>query len=241
MFLLANTREHLLPHLPKQAEIAEIGVNLGEFSRLILDQCAPSTLHLIDPWELSTADDDYAQAEGKAPETDQAEARYETVLAMFAKEREQDQVRIHRAYSDKAADDFADESLDWIYIDGNHTYEYVRQDLETYLPKLKPDGLILGHDYARNSLARKYGFGVVEAVNEFCQTHPVEFLFLTFEPFPTFVLAKDINAPATQKVMANVLYHLTPAVQIRNFEKMDYDQLEIDFGGSRYRSLISVG
>ena len=37
--------------------------------------------------------------------------------------------------------------FDWIYIDGNHTYEYVKQDLEGYRPKVKPGGYMAGDDY----------------------------------------------------------------------------------------------
>lgn len=50
--------------------------------------------------------------------------------------------------------------FDFIYIDGNHTYEYVKDDLERYTKLLKPNGAIGGHDYI-------YGQnGVIQAVQE---------------------------------------------------------------------------
>ena len=240
MFLLANFREHLLPHLPKGGHVAEVGVNMAEFSRQILDQCAPEKLHLIDPWEMSHADDDYAETVGHEAQTEQAEDRYEHVLKTVGPELDKGIVEIHRAYSNDAVESFADESLDWVYIDANHQYEYVKKDLEMFHPKLKQDGLILGHDYANNELAQKFDFGVVEAVNEFCHEKGMEFLFLTFDPFPTYVLAKDSSTPQVQKVMANVLYHLTPAVRINNFTRKVYQQIAIDFGDNKYRAIISV-
>ena len=241
MFLLANFREQLLPFLPKDANIAEIGVNLGEFSRLILDQCQPSALHLIDPWELSTADDDYAASVGENPSTEMAEDRYRQVCKVFKTEEASGQVTLHRAMSDKAVEDFDDHSLDWIYIDGNHSYESVKQDLELYLPKVRPDGLILGHDYANNSMSRHFGFGVVQAVNEVCREQKLHFLCLTFDPFPTYVLARDPEAIPVRTFLSNILYHLTPAVQINNFPALNYQQLELDFGEAGQRVIISLG
>lgn len=53
---------------------------------------------------------------------------------------------------------FQDESLDFVYIDGNHKYSVVKDDIDYWLPKIKPDGLICGHDYDP-----KYP-GVIQAV-----------------------------------------------------------------------------
>ena len=46
-----------------------------------------------------------------------------------------------------ALDLFQDQSLDFIYIDANHTYEAVVEDLRNWYPKVRPGGLIMGHDY----------------------------------------------------------------------------------------------
>jgi predicted O-methyltransferase YrrM len=58
-----------------------------------------------------------------------------------------DSVSAHRALSVDAAKEFAHESLDFIYIDATHTFEAVSQDLLAWWPKLKPGGLMAGHDY----------------------------------------------------------------------------------------------
>ena len=49
-------------------------------------------------------------------------------------------------YSNDFPDIFKDKSLDFIFIDGNHAEEQVRQDIENYYPKIKPHGVISGHD-----------------------------------------------------------------------------------------------
>jgi len=51
------------------------------------------------------------------------------------------------------------EQLDFVYIDANHRYEYVKKDIELYLPKIKKDGIICGHDFNHEK-------GVTKAVKE---------------------------------------------------------------------------
>jgi len=54
---------------------------------------------------------------------------------------------LYRMTSDDAVTNFQDESLDFIFIDGLHTYEQVKQDCLLYYPKIKKGGLFAGHDY----------------------------------------------------------------------------------------------
>ena len=62
--------------------------------------------------------------------------------------------------SDDAVLDFEDESLDFIFIDGLHTYDQVLIDCKNYYPKLKKGGYLIGHDYTRIE-------GVYKAATEF--------------------------------------------------------------------------
>jgi hypothetical protein len=54
---------------------------------------------------------------------------------------------LHKKTSDESVVDFEDASIDYIFIDGLHTYEQVLRDCINYYPKLKPGGLFSGHDY----------------------------------------------------------------------------------------------
>lgn len=52
-----------------------------------------------------------------------------------------------RKYSDDAVNDIPDNSLDFIFIDGLHTYEQLMKDMTNYYPKVKKGGIFSGHDY----------------------------------------------------------------------------------------------
>lgn len=60
-----------------------------------------------------------------------------------------------------AAGLYKDNTLDFVFIDADHSYEGVRRDVDAWLPKVKVGGVIAGHDF-RNG----FGFGVVDAVLE---------------------------------------------------------------------------
>ena len=61
----------------------------------------------------------------------------------------------------EASKDFKDGSLDLVYIDAAHDYESVKQDILTWLPKIKKGGFIAGHDYRYDP-----NIGVYNAVND---------------------------------------------------------------------------
>ncbi|MFM9330051.1 class I SAM-dependent methyltransferase [Paenibacillus mesotrionivorans] len=69
---------------------------------------------------------------------------------------------------DQALNEFADESINLLHIDGFHTYEAVKHDYETWLPKLAPNGVVLFHDIE----ARYVGFGVYRYWDELIVQHP---------------------------------------------------------------------
>ena len=75
--------------------------------------------------------------------------------------------------SDDAINLFENESIDFIYIDGNHRYEYVKKDIENYFPKIKHGGIISGHDYEISE--RTFHIkGVKKAVDEYFQKPPLK-------------------------------------------------------------------
>jgi hypothetical protein len=65
-----------------------------------------------------------------------------------------------RKSSSDAAKEFEQESVDLVFIDANHSYESVKNDIDLWLPKVKKGGVLSGHDYSIRF------FGVIQAVNE---------------------------------------------------------------------------
>jgi len=160
-----DPRLFLLDLLPRDSVGAEIGVHVGDFSEVILDVVRPRTLHLIDPWRHEPGGD-YAEAlyGGRAQEGQaEMDRRHARVLTRFAPEIRRGAVVVHRGPSAEALAGFADGSLDWVYIDGNHRYEFVAADLAMALAKTQPGGLVAGDDYGDEGW---WGGGVSRAVDE---------------------------------------------------------------------------
>jgi hypothetical protein len=72
------------------------------------------------------------------------------------------------AGSVEAASLLRDHVFDFVYIDADHFYESVRNDLSVWHPKVKTDGLLCGHDY-NGGWDRKGVWGVKRAVDEFAE------------------------------------------------------------------------
>ena len=161
-----DPRDFVLRKIPRSAVCAEIGVYKGDFSERILALARPQRLHLIDPWTFESGDTYERALYGRAHAKSQSEldAVLGSVKERFEQEIRVGTVVIHRERSAQAAAHFADEYFDWLYIDGNHLYEFVMRDLEQYWPKVKPRGFIAGDDYGVQGWWQD---GVTRAVDEF--------------------------------------------------------------------------
>jgi hypothetical protein len=73
---------------------------------------------------------------------------------------------------------FPDEFFDFVYIDGNHNYESVKQDMGLWLPKVKKGGLMGGHDFDTRNITRQ---DVAEAVKDFSKENNLEYMVFPFE------------------------------------------------------------
>lgn len=80
--------------------------------------------------------------------------------------RDNPKVNIIQKNSVEAAREFNDKSLDFVYIDADHSYKAVDQDIKAWLPKVKDGGIIAGHDYVKPAEEDKVDFDVIGAVND---------------------------------------------------------------------------
>jgi len=175
-------RQFLLDMLPKGSIGAEIGVHFGDFSQRIIKSVSPKELHLIDPWEHQTSSTYEKSWYGGLVKGGQAEMdeRYESIFRRFDRSIRDEQVKVHRGYSSNILQQFPDEHLDWVYIDGNHLYDFVKEDLELSLQKVKPGGYITGDDYMN---AGWWEGGVKKAADEFAKNPAVQLIELRNRQF----------------------------------------------------------
>jgi hypothetical protein len=151
----------LLARLPSgPVRGAEIGVFKGTMSAALLSR-KDLSLVMVDSWAGDGADymgqgDLHARLS-----QDQQDSYYKTTLQNvgFAGGR----ATIIRKSSLEAAGYIEDGSLDFVFIDADHSYEGCKADIQAWSPKLKPGGLLSGHDYDHPELP-----GVKRAVDEFC-------------------------------------------------------------------------
>lgn len=156
-----SPREALLRKMPKHAVCCEVGVWKGGFSAQILKTTRPAEFHMVDPWAFQPEFPDRWYGGVVARQQRDMDAIYKEILEKYGRMPE---VRIHRETSETALARFADGLLDWIYIDGNHAYDYVFKDLELAFLKVRPGGFIAGDDY---TWGQADGFPVKRAVADF--------------------------------------------------------------------------
>ncbi len=237
MLLVFTTREKLLYLLPKGGDIAEIGTFRGDFAQQILDISEPSHLHLIDPWRHQTRAD-YQRDESNLPDGGHEE-NLKIVRDRFADEIEEGRVVLHRDYSYRVAKGFEDQVFDWIYIDGMHTHDAVLGDLTGFENKVKPGGLILGHDYANYAGLEKLNYGVVEAVDEFVAQSRFDLVALTAEGHATYLLGDMSSPETTELVLSRIIYNVLAVLEIMDYSATMFRQKVVEFPDRESRLLTS--
>jgi hypothetical protein len=160
-----DQRAFLLDLMPKDSVCAEVGVWKGNFSEQILRSVQPRRLHLIDPW-VCASDAVYKEAM-YAPEQGgnqkYMDEMHLSILSKFSAEIGSGCVVVHRQPSEDAVKQFPSSYFDWVYIDGNHLYEFVKRDLQEFGARVKVGGFLAGDDYRSDKWWKD---DVIRAVDE---------------------------------------------------------------------------
>ncbi|WP_295317433.1 class I SAM-dependent methyltransferase, partial [Roseobacter sp.] len=139
-----KNRRAFLRRMPKGGRCAEIGVWQGSFSLEILDVTQPAELILIDPWGLLAGREESEWTHAKHKDSAVMDRMYRDVLDEF---EGNDRVSVRKGFSADLLAEYADGYFDWVYIDGNHLYDFVRKDIELSALKVRQGGIIAGDDY----------------------------------------------------------------------------------------------
>ncbi|MCK9351250.1 MAG: class I SAM-dependent methyltransferase [Candidatus Paceibacterota bacterium] len=127
---------------------AEIGVERAMFSKHIAQ--TSDLLYCVDAWDLTPGYRDHVSKERLDDFFKETKERMKNFNCKFVRKLSMDAVK-----------DFKDGSLDFVYIDANHSYESAKEDIREWSKKVKKGGIVSGHDYID-----KEGYGVMQAVNE---------------------------------------------------------------------------
>lgn len=96
---------------------------------------------------------------------------WDNLYALLVKQSEEfNNLTLIRGYSSNESKSFQDGSVDFVFIDANHDYQFVKDDILAWLPKISKNGLIGGHDYSLGWL------GVIKAVTEIFGTDVIDVL-----------------------------------------------------------------
>lgn len=146
----------------------EVGVERGEYSKMICEMNTQMKIWGIDP---------YLKYDGYSEYSNQAEmdSLYEGMLWKLQNYIKENQYKIIRKKSVDALEDFGDNSLDFVYIDGNHEFDFPLQDIEGWIKKTKRGGIIAGHDYVR---VRTWTFTIKDALEKYTKENNIHPWFI---------------------------------------------------------------
>lgn len=144
----------VMPKLIKERgykKVVEVGLGYGGHAEQILKSCDLDAYFGVDPFQYNyDVTDGFNGTIGTLSEKHDGQTNFDFLYSWIKDvrlEKYKNKFTLIRKPSVEAAQDFADESLDCIFIDGNHRYEQVLADLKQWYPKLKRGGTMAGDDY----------------------------------------------------------------------------------------------
>jgi hypothetical protein len=116
---------------------AEIGVYKGEYTKVLCD--AGLKIYGIDIWKKYGDYDDYKDQQHLTSAEDETRERL----------KDTKNVVLLKGWSQDVVNQFEDESLDFVFIDGNHDFRHATDDIDDWSKKVRKGGIVSGHDYVR--------------------------------------------------------------------------------------------
>ena len=141
-FSYPNLYKKVVEKFPSGSKFVEVGCWEGRSSSYLAVEIINSQkdieLYCVDTWEGSVEHQNGAVKESLS-------SLYQTFIDNM-KPVEEYYIPL-KLSSEIASKKFKDKSLDFVFLDGSHEYEDVKLDIQNWLPKIKPGGILAGHDY----------------------------------------------------------------------------------------------
>ena len=147
-------------HFKVESVGIEIGVWKGDFSAQILSELKPKDLTLVDPWKYVPEYEFAWYGKGRVQSQSDMDEIYKFVTKRFELQISHGVVNVHRGI----ASELRNVCADWIYIDGDHTFDGVKLDIQASRDLLKKEGVLIFDDFG---LSGWWNDGVTRAINEF--------------------------------------------------------------------------
>lgn len=206
-----KNRDALLETLPKHIACAEVGVLAGDYSRKILETVEPSELHLLDLFTGKVTSGDHNGENIREYDLDFEYARLQELY------RANPTVHFRKGFSYDTLKQFSDNSLDFIYLDCDHTFDGTFIELELAYHKLKDGGRLCGHDYSAAHFPE-----CKRAVDLFCSTYGQEIECLTEEDtMPSFLIVlKKNHGSFTDALQSLILEKRLSMISLARFRNL---------------------
>jgi len=153
---------------------AEIGVDKGDFSEVLCKAMPETKIYGIDPYVRNAYESNIVPRDAGIYDTQEGfEDNYNKARAKLDK---YPNYVLIRGYSMDVLKQFEDNSLDFVYIDGNHDFPNFINDLHQWSKKVRMGGIVSGHDYAYYSY-RKFNH-VKRALEAYARSYRMIPLFI---------------------------------------------------------------
>jgi hypothetical protein len=151
---------------------AEIGTEKGQYAEILCQGIPNLKLFCIDPWKVyKDFQDSWGQDQGL----------WDTLFEKTKRKLSRYNCELIRKTSMEAVKDFKPNSLDFVFIDGNHDFEYVINDIIQWMKIVRPGGILSGHDFTTN-IVRGIPFHVPYAVQAYADAYKISPWFVLHHP-----------------------------------------------------------
>jgi Methyltransferase domain len=172
--VLADQSE-ILPLIPKGKIFCEIGVALGDFSERILATCAPRKFYAMDLFDLHDAPQMW---DGRVGRELNGMRHAEYYRSRFRNEIKSGVMEIMVGDSVALLEKMPPRCIDIFYINADHSYISVRNELRSIKAKAAPGAWIIANDYTMADWLTNIRYGVVQAAHEFMIEDGWEMIYL---------------------------------------------------------------